>query len=137
MTVFEQKSDSVYKTTVLTEGQIDTAERGIVRKRSRGQRIRRCVKRDLKRLFLQSFGRTGNVSQTCRELLVARNTVYVWMHRDPVFAERYHENEQGLYTPREAAYEPIIGGLEERVGMMSDRDLMRAFKIMSRGNRFW
>ena len=117
--------------TVRTEGHVDTCERGF--RRTRGQRIRRGIKRDLKRLFLRSYARTGNVSQSCRELLVARNTVYVWMKRDRAFRARYQAIVNRLYPPWEPARK--LPDFEAEVQLMPDRVLMAMFTRMSRRRR--
>jgi hypothetical protein len=113
--------------SVLAEGQCDTHERGL--RRIRGQRIRRGTKRDLKRLFLQKYARNGNVSKSCREMLVARNTVYMWLKRDRLFAARYNAMNTPLYSPSPSAPQPDF---EAAVHAMSDRALMA---LMNRFNR--
>lgn len=119
--------------TVLTERQIHIDERGIVA-RTRGQRIRKGIKRDLKRLFIRSYAQTGNVSVTCRALLVSRNTVYQWMRKDSAFSERYQAQVNALYPQWTPTPSPP---LEEALRHMSARDLMTAYKRLSRKDRFW
>ena len=116
--------------TVRTEGQVDTCERGF--RRTRGQRIKRGIKRDLKRLFLRSYARTGNVSQSCRDLLVARNTVYVWMKRDRAFRACYKAIDNRLYPPWDP---PSFPDVEAMVRQMPDRVLMAMFTRMDRRRR--
>jgi hypothetical protein len=111
---------------VLTEGQINTAKHEMCKKRVRGQRIRRSLKRDLKRLFLRQFAHNGNVSQTCRELLVARNTVYQWLQDDEDFAERYQSLVNKFYPPLQESVSLL--SLEELVARMSSHDLARLAK---------
>lgn len=108
-----------------TEGQSDTAERGF--RRTRGQRIKRGQKRDLKRLFLHSYAHTGNFSKTCRELPVARNTIYVWLHRDRAFKAHYQAIVSRLYPPW---VPPAM--IDFDVGQMSDRALMAAMTRLER-----
>ena len=116
--------------TVCTEGHVDTCERGF--RRTRGQRIRRGIKRDLKRLFLQRYAHTGNFSKACRELLVARNTVYVWLKRDKAFRARYQAIVNRLYPPWDP---PSFPDVEAMVRQMPDRVLMAMFTRMDRRRR--
>ena len=127
MAIFARNSDRVSHMTVRTEGHVDTCERGF--RRTRGQRIRRGIKRDLKRLFLQRYAHTGNFSRACRELLVARNTVYVWLKRDKAFGARYKAVDNRLYPP----WEPKASSdFEAEVRAMSDRQLMAMMTMMNR-----
>lgn len=46
-----------------------------------------------KKVWLDAFSRSGNVSQACRETGVGRSTVRGWKHDDPDFAMAYGDAE--------------------------------------------
>ncbi len=49
--------------------------------------------RQLKKRFLERFAELGNISAVCRELRMARATVYVWQEHDAEFLAAFHEAE--------------------------------------------
>jgi hypothetical protein len=107
-----------------TEGQINKkGPFSRVRARARGQRYRRCERRDLKKTFLQSFSRSRNVAWTCRVIGVSRNTVYAWMRKDAGFRERYKRLCTLFWPPFAYAPSPI-DDFETALSSMSDRALL-------------
>lgn len=93
-------------------------------KRARGQRYRRCERRDLKKAFLRSFSQSKSVAWTCQAIGVSRNTVYAWMRKDADFRERY-KGLCTLFWPPFAYEEPSpIDDFETALSDMSDRALL-------------
>jgi hypothetical protein len=57
--------------------------------RRRGQRIKRCDRRDLKQDFLREYRENSCVAHVCKEIGIARCTFYAWLKRDVTFTRKY------------------------------------------------
>jgi hypothetical protein len=73
---------------MLTEGQDRHPHARALR--ARGQRLKRCDRRRLKRDFLRQYSRFETTKATCAHLGIARTTLYAWLQRDTHFADSYH-----------------------------------------------
>jgi len=84
------KNDVNYKRAVHQAGHMAGNARLFALRRP-GQRIRACLKRDLKQHFLARIGHTRNIRAMCKQLRISPNTFYHWLHIDPVFAAHYQQ----------------------------------------------
>ena len=117
--------------TVRTEGHLRHAR---VRARSRGQRIKRGLRRDLKREFLRRYQSVAVVSDVCKEIGLARCTFYAWLRRDAQFAARFEAIRTARFEAEMAELERRFPSrrLEESILHMTDGMLMQAFSHMRR-----
>lgn len=42
-----------------------------------------------KKKFLEKFAKSGNVSGACREVGISRQSIKIWLEKDPAFVEAY------------------------------------------------
>lgn len=101
---------------MLTEGHDPHAHARAIR--ARGQRLKRCDRRSLKREFLRLFPRHDSVKATCAHLLVSRTTFYGWLLRDSDFADKYN----GMINSR---FEHEMARLDRRYARANDDEYWR------------
>jgi len=82
-------------------------------KRARGQRLKWRQRRDLKRAFLKQYQARPNVAAICREIGVARGTLYAWLARDPRFAADVRAIRFAREVEEEAAFQRWLRRAEQ------------------------
>jgi hypothetical protein len=66
-------------------------------RRSQGQRMRRCERRDAKRVFLTSYATQGVARTACHVAGISRSLFYAWLKADAHFNEKYTLLTAALY----------------------------------------
>lgn len=71
-----------------------------IRTREKGQRMKRCERRDAKRIFLTSYAAHPVVIASCKEARISRAAFYVWLASDPLFNDKYQALNCAYYEGR-------------------------------------
>lgn len=112
------------------DAQIDTLTRA--QGRSQGQRMRRCERRDAKRLFLTSYAIQGVARTACRVAGISRSIFYTWLKTDARFHEKYNAISAAIYDPRCLSWDQDQKQQFLRTRRQGER-LIRYYKAYLRG----